>query len=240
MHIKKLYINNFRGYRNFTLNTQEKTNILTGVNNSGKTTILEAISLWNEIFNYLIVIAQKRDLNLNLLQGDYRFEKKYNNYLDYRQINSVRSFGYKDVFFNLNTASAIEISATIELPENEEIEIGFIIKEANGNNYNVSLKNHDQFNFRKFNDSFQSLPNSIGCYFSSPVATVSSYEEFALKPKINEGIKTRQSFLFFRNRLYDLYTGDEFQVFKTKLSQIIYGEPDKFEFNITGDKNTRY
>lgn len=236
MHIKKLYINNFRGYRNFTLNTQEKTNILTGVNNSGKTTILEAISLWNEIFNYLIVTAQKRDLNLNLYQGDYRFGKKYNNYLDYRQINSVRSFGYKDVFFNLNTTSAIEISATIELPENEEIEVGFIIKEANGNNYNVSLKNHDQFNFRKFNDSFQSLPNSIGCYFSSPVATVSSYEEFALKPKINEGIKTRQSFLFFRNRLYDLYTGDEFQVFKTKLSQIIYGEPDKIEFNITGDK----
>ena len=55
--------------------------------------------------------------------------------------------------------------------------------------------------------------------FSSPVATVSSYEEFALKPKINEGIKIRQSFLFFRNRLYDLYSSDYFQEFKIKLSQ---------------------
>ena len=66
MHLKEFYIDNFRGYRKFKMNTDSNTNILTGVNNSGKTTILEAISLWNEIFSHLIIIARKRDSNLGI------------------------------------------------------------------------------------------------------------------------------------------------------------------------------
>ena len=237
MHIKQLYINNFRGFRNFKINTNKDLNIITGINNSGKTTILEAISLWNEIFNNLIIKAQKGQTLTSIRRGDFRFGKKNQNYIDYRQINSVRSFGYKDVFYNLNIKSTINITALIALPGNDEIEIGFMIKEANGNNYNVFLKDHDKFDFRKFNDSFINLPNSICCFFSSPVATVSSYEEFAITPKINEGIKARQSFLYFRNRIFNLQKGDEFDDFKNKLSEIIYNEPGKIEFKIQGDKS---
>ena len=166
MHLKKFYINNFRGYRKFTINSNDNTNILTGVNNSGKTTILEAISLWNEIFNYLVVKAKRSDRIIGINNGDFRFGKKGQNYLDYRQINSVRSFGYKDIFYNLNTYAIIEISATIQLDNGSEITIGFHMKEANGNNYNVYLNNHDNFNFRLFNDSFENLPDCNGCYFS--------------------------------------------------------------------------
>jgi AAA15 family ATPase/GTPase len=237
MHLKEFYINNFRGYRKFRLIAQKNTNILTGVNNSGKTTILEAISLWNEIFNYLIVKAQRGDNQNGIKQGDFRFGKKGQNYFDYRSINSVRSFGYSDIFFKLDTKVTIEISAIITLPNDDNIEIGFIMKEANGNNYNVFLKNHDSFNFRLFNDHFPNLPSSIGCYFSSPVATISSYEEFALKPKIREGIKTRESFLYFRNRLYDVASGVNFDKFKTKLSNILYNDANSLEFRIRGDKS---
>ncbi len=237
MHIKELYINNFRGYRNFKIKTNRDTNVLTGINNSGKTTILEAVSLWNEIFNNLIVVAQKGHTATGIRQGDYRFGKKNQNYFDYREINSVRSFGYKDVFYNLNTREVITIRVKIHLSEDDDIQIGFIMKEANGNNYNVHLENHDRFDFRKFNDSFNNLPNSIACFFSSPVATVSSYEEFSITPKINEGIKIRQSFLYFRNRLYNLYSADNFDDFKNILSKILYNEPDKIDFSIQGDRS---
>lgn len=237
MFLKEFYIDNFRGYRKFRLKAQKDTNILTGVNNSGKTTILEAISLWNEIFNYLITVAQRGDFNNNIRQGDYRFGKKGQNYFDYRSINSVRSFGYSDIFYKLNKNLNIEISALISLPDEQEIEIGFIMKEANGNNYNVFLKNHDSFNFRQFNDFFPELPNSIGCYFSSPIATISSYEEFALKPKIKESIKSRESVLYFRNRLYDVFIGDHFDIFKTKLSNILYNDNNSLEFDIKGEKS---
>jgi predicted ATP-dependent endonuclease of OLD family len=236
MHLKKFYINNFRGYRKFTINSNDNTNILTGVNNSGKTTILEAISLWNEIFNYLVVKAKRSDRIIGINNGDFRFGKKGQNYLDYRQINSVRSFGYKDIFYNLNTYAIIEISATIQLDNGSEITIGFHMKEANGNNYNVYLNNHDNFNFRLFNDSFENLPDCNGCYFSSPIATISSYEEFTTNPKIKDAIKTRQSVLFFRNRLFNLSKEDSFLDFKNHLSKILYNEPDKIDFKIQGDK----
>ncbi len=154
MYLKEFYIDNFRGYRKFKIKTDSNTNILTGVNNSGKTTILEAISLWNEIFSHLIIRARKRDSNLGIWSGDYRFGKKGQNYIDYRQINSVRSFGYRDIFYNLNNRATIKLSATIYVNESTQIEISFIMKEANGNNYNVYLDNHDNFDFRAFNTIF--------------------------------------------------------------------------------------
>ena len=237
MHLKEFYIDNFRGYRKFKIKTDSNTNILTGVNNSGKTTILEAISLWNEIFSHLINKAKKRDTNLGILSGDYRFGIKNQNYIDYREINSVRSFGYKDIFYNLNNRATIKLSAIISVDATNDIEICFIMKEANGNNYNVYLDNHDSFDFSKFNTIFSSLPECIGCYFSTPVATISSFEEFAIAPKIKEGIKIRQSSMFFRNRLINLSNGSEFAEFKINLSKILYNEPNCIDFNIKGDKS---
>ena len=237
MHLKEFYIDNFRGYRKFKIKTDSNTNILTGVNNSGKTTILEAISLWNEIFSHLIILARKRDTNLGIWSGDYRFGKKGQNYIDYREINSVRSFGYKDIFYNLNNRATIKLSAKIEFDNANEIEIGFVMREANGNNYNVYLDNHDNFDFRSFNTEFRNPPQCIGCYFSTPVATISSFEEFAIAPKIKEGIKIRQSSLFFRNRLFNLSKGDDFAGFKSNLSKILYNETDCVDFNIKGDKS---
>lgn len=82
------------------------------------------------------------------------------------------------------------------------------------------------------------LPNAIGCFFSSPIATLPTSEEFSLAPKIKEGVKTRQSVLFFRNRLFNLYqSGTDFQIYKTKLSQILFNDSNSIEFRIIGDIN---
>lgn len=236
MQIKEFYIDNFRGYKKFKIHANKDLNLLTGLNNCGKTTILEAISLWNEIFDYLLSTAQRGDNRLGIVSGAYRFSNKNSNYFDYRKFNSVRTYGYKDIFYNLNSSFNIELSALISLDNNEEIKIGFIITEANGSNYNVYLKDHDNFDFRKFNRVFDELPNPIGCYFSSPVATLPTSEEFVTEPKIREGIKTRQSVLFFRNRLFKLYNSvSTFQIFKSKLSNILFNNNNSIEFRIIGD-----
>ncbi len=237
MYFKELYIDNFKGYRKFKLKVDENINILTGLNNSGKTTILEAISLWSEIFNYLLTKTKRSYESLNLSLGEYRFGQKSNNYFDYRKINSVRSFGYDDIFFNLDSTKVIKISVLIQLSSDDDIRIGFILIKATGNNYNVFLEDHDNFDFRKFNDKFPRLPDSLGCFFSSPVATISNNEEFSLKPKIKEGIKTRESVNYFRNRLYNLYTGDNFDDFKRKLSLILYNVENCIQFNFSGDRS---
>lgn len=236
MYIKEFSINNFRSYRNFTIKADSNTNILTGVNNSGKTTILEAIALWNEIFYFLIGKAGRADSRIGISKGQFRFGKKGQNYIDYRNINSVRSFSYKDIFYNSDSSSPIQLSAKLFIEDGIEITIGFEMIEANGNNYNVYLIDHDNFNFTQFNQIFSNLPECIGCYFSTPVATIASSEEFALTPKIKEGIKVRESFQYFRNRLFNLHSGDQFDDFKEKLSNILYNESGCIDFQITGDK----
>ncbi|RZJ51380.1 MAG: hypothetical protein EOO44_14710 [Flavobacterium sp.] len=235
MHIHSFYIDNFRGYRKFKLNCEKDLNVITGINNSGKTTILEAISLWNELFGYLVSKAQKGASRISIHQNDYRFSHKNSNYFDYRKFNSVRTSGYRDIFYDLKTRNKITISAVIK-SNAEEIEIGFVIKAVTGNNYNIVLKDHDRFDFPKFNRIFNLLPNPIGCFFSSPVATLPSIEEFSLYPKIKEGVKTRQSVLFFRNRLFNLYqSGNDFQIYKEKLSQILFNNNTSIEFKIIGN-----
>lgn len=45
MHISKVYIRNFKGIKELTLELKEKVNIIVGKNDSGKSTIVEAINL---------------------------------------------------------------------------------------------------------------------------------------------------------------------------------------------------
>ena len=98
MKINSIHIQNFRKLQLCTIDFSEKETIFVGANNSGKTTILEAISLWSEIFNYLLTKTKRSYESLNLSLGEYRFGQKSNNYFDYRKINF---FVFRSYFFVL-------------------------------------------------------------------------------------------------------------------------------------------
>lgn len=63
-HLEKLSINNFRGLKHLELENFSQINIISGINNSGKTTILEAIlSLsYTRDYSALLDIANRRSL----------------------------------------------------------------------------------------------------------------------------------------------------------------------------------
>ena len=50
MFIKIFQIKNFKPFKDITIHFNEDVNILVGENNTGKTSILEAIALWHECF----------------------------------------------------------------------------------------------------------------------------------------------------------------------------------------------
>ena len=54
MYIQTIQIKNFKAFQDVSINLNSDVNIFTGKNNSGKTTILEAVALWHECFNKLI------------------------------------------------------------------------------------------------------------------------------------------------------------------------------------------
>lgn len=238
LKLVKVFINNFKAYRNFELHAHQNLNVITGTNNSGKTTILEAITLWYECFGLLIREAKRGSSSANFNAGDYRLGKKSQNYFDYRIINSVRSFNFHDIFYELNTSQEIEIGVTLRSNDGQQNEISFLIRGAAGNsNYEIKLKNHDDFDFRWLNDSFNHLPDPIGCFFASPVSAVPVSEEFALKPIIQTKVTSRQSFVYIRNRIYLLSTTDKFDEFKDKMSYILSQREKSVNFLIEGDKD---
>lgn len=235
MEIKKIYVDNFKAYRKCFFEVNKNLNVFTGTNNAGKTTILEAISLWYECFGFLISKANRGVTNLNLRQGDYRLGYKAQNYVDYREVSSVRSYRFEDIFYDNETSAEIDISLTFLDNNNDERTIGFLIKGASGNNYEIRLKDHDNFDFPWLNSAFQHLPEPIGCFFASPVAAISVGEKFTLDQHIKRKVNGRQSFVYIRNRIHRLSQKPTFSVFKDNVSFILNAGIAPVDFEVKGD-----
>lgn len=239
MHFKKIYINNFKNYRKVTINLNPQLNVFTGINNAGKTTILEAIALWSECFRILITKAKRSDTKLKIRQGDYRLGNKLGNYIDHRKITSVRTSKYEDIFFGLSLSSPIKISITVTgLTDDSDLEIPIVIKAANGSNYEIFLASHDNFDFQKLNASFNHLPQPFSTIYASPVASLVAGEQFKLPPQIANSVISRQSYLVLRNRIFRLKSGAKYAEFERDISQILTDSAHPVTFHVIGDIQT--
>lgn len=238
MHIIKFQIKNFKSLKDITILFNPQLNVFTGINNSGKTTVLEAISLWSECFGKLITRAERADKYLNINKGDYKlgYSSAYpKTYFDYRSIQSVRTTKYQDIFFNLNNKNKIELIMSLE-NNHQKIDIGFIIENASGSNYKIYLKNYNTFDYPVFNRFFDNFPNPINIIFSSPIANLKPIEEFKTEPQINNKIKQRDSIEVLRNRL-NLLDAVSYPKFIENLSYILSNKEDNIELHT--DSNIR-
>lgn len=80
-NIKKIVIKGFRKFKNFSLDFNDKNNIIIGDNESGKSTLLEAIDLvlnkrYSNFDKYII-----REIINNDLKDDFVIEKNMNYFL---------------------------------------------------------------------------------------------------------------------------------------------------------------
>jgi hypothetical protein len=238
MHLKSIYIDNFKNYRKVTINFDQKLNVFTGINNTGKTTILEAVALWSESFRILITRAKRSDARLNIRQGDYRLGNKVGNYVDHRKITSVRTSKYEDIFFGLQLGSPIKISVTVGgLQNNATLEIPIVIRAANGSNYDIVLDDHDNFNFSLLNSCFNSLPTPFSTIYASPVASLVVGEQFKLATQINHNVLSRQSYLVLRNRIFRLRSTATYNNFESDISYILNNSVQPVVFHVIGDIN---
>ena len=108
MYISELKIENFKSFGNVTIHFNEKTNILTGINNAGKSTVLEAISLWQECYNKLIQIAGTSNNKIGINKGNFVFGVMAGVTVSYTEIISVRSSSYEDIFYNLDRKKTVK------------------------------------------------------------------------------------------------------------------------------------
>ena len=232
MKISKIQIKNFKSFQDVTVDLEPDFNVFTGVNNSGKTNLLEAIALWHECFNKLIRQAGKGYKEL-YKKGDYILGHTTEKYFPYETIKTVRTSNIDDIFYQRDTTAPLELSINLNKVD-INLEIGFSIK-TSGLNYVIELLNYNQYNFRGFNEFFENFPNPISASFASPVATIRTEERFVTRPQIIESIQKRESFEVVRNRLYNLYydtTRNEnlYDNFIGDLSYILFNNEKRIEF----------
>ena len=224
MYIKLLRIRDFKSISEIEVHLNKQFSILTGVNNSGKTTILEALSLWVECFEKLLNVAQ-RSVTGKYRKGDYILGPINNKYFNFDEINSVRCPDFEDIFRDRNVKQPAMIEATV-VNEEKSIEqtIGFSISNSTNTRYVISLIDEKNFDYRLFNNIFTRLNNGgVSSYFASPVASIEQREEFVTEPVLADAIRQRHSYQYIRNRIYKLYHSSVFRQFQDDLSFVLYG-----------------
>lgn len=224
MYIKLLRIQDFKSIKNLEVHLDRQFSILTGVNNSGKTTILEALSLWVECFEKLLNIAQ-RSVAGKYFKGDYILGPTNNKYFNFDEINSVRCPDFEDIFRDRDVKRPVVIEATVVNEEkNKEQVIGFSISNSTNTRYVISLLGERTFDYRLFNVIFSQLANGgVSAYFASPVASIEQREDFVTEPILADAIRQRHSYQYIRNRIYKLYHSSVFKQFQDDLSFVLYG-----------------
>ncbi|MFM7907061.1 MAG: ATP-dependent nuclease [Microcystis sp.] len=228
MKISKIQIKNFKSFQDVTVDLDPDFNVFTGVNNSGKTNLLEAIALWHECFNFLLYQAIRAKPE-RYRAGHYVF--KDTQYLLYTDIKTVRSSNIDDLFYQCDKSQKIELififqDISSEQRANPLLKIGFSITNSHGNSYKLEFLNRQDFDFFQFNQLFHNFPKAIGCSFASPVATIRADERFLTTPQVLEAIQKRESVEVIRNRLYTLHSDQAdpqlYETFKRDLSYILF------------------
>ncbi|MEO0043696.1 MAG: hypothetical protein RL329_3144 [Bacteroidota bacterium] len=212
MYIKTIQIIHFKSFKNVTIHLNSGLNLFTGINNSGKTTVLEAIALWHECFHKLLVQARTNRSSKNASayrKGDYILGSPQMRYFDFEQINSIRFPKFESIFYEL--AQEIPIRLIVKLEKIhaknnkiENLEIGFQIKNTN-TTYEITLIDFQNYPFEAFNQFFDTFPTPIQAYFAANVASLPQIERFTTPPNITNAILQRYSTSVLRNRLYLLY-----------------------------------
>ena len=224
MVIKSFGIENFKSIKALEIILDQELSVLTGANNSGKTTILEALSLWAECFSIMSQVA-KRTVANKFYKGDFILGATNNHYVDFGTFKSVQCPSFADMFYNRNTRNKIKLTATL-YNENKDIslEVGFLIISSSQSRYAIKHSDERNFNYALYNRMFSNLPNAIGVYLSSPVANIVTFENFMTEPQISEHLALKDSLSVMRNRLYNLYYQHNlFRQFQQELSYILFG-----------------
>jgi len=234
MYISHFKIVNFKLFRNIEIDFNQTISIITGVNNAGKTTVLQALSLWHECF--ITLIRKAGTTRPNYKKNDHILGNTQEKYFSFNQINSVLSPNFEDIFYQRDVKNKIQLSATISTEE-QEIEICFQIG-SSGQNYVIELINFRDFDFDKFNNFFLNLPSPFGFFYTSPSAVIQQIEKFVTFPQVTEFIINRDSASVIRNRLYLLYRSTNsslFTEFLENLSFILYNNQKRINISTTSD-----
>lgn len=236
MYISSIKIQNFKCYKDISLKFDPHFNLLIGGNNVGKSTILEALRLWQLAFNrFLKERTNQQSASFYAIQY---FSFTISDLL-FLRIND-----FKNLFYN-NETNNKKIEITVILTNGDldvELPITFTLTTEERNLRFELCKNSDMRN--KASERLlkvigkpkgSSFKESILITYVNPIFLLPIREEYKTKGLILENLHQSRADTVIRN-LINLYAPKEFQ---TKEKQIKLKELEKIEnelsYIITGE-----
>ncbi|MCA9699790.1 MAG: AAA family ATPase [Myxococcales bacterium] len=229
-----LHVEGFKAIGDATLHWHPRVNIITGPNNSGKTTVLEALALWVESFDRISYQAAKAVKKNGLRQGDWGLGRTNVHHSD---VVSVRSPGFDDLFYRSGDSCTLTATFTDDA---DEFSVPLHIRKARGGHYEFDCKAALNVLNPRLNAVCTKWPHPFRVIFASPVAAVLSREEFRTPGKVNDMIRQRRSAGVLRNRIHRLYStsSTNFERFTTDVSHVLAGDAGDVQIEVHGDPNT--
>lgn len=227
--IKKITLKNFKIYQDSEIHFKEMMSILTGENNSGKTSLLEAFLIFQECYNHTLHrIARKTSSKVKnkiLSVGDYDFQSQF-----ITQFNSVRSENYYELFYQ-NTDS-FEISLNINI-DDQIIDIKFTISKARSESaYNITphINNNSLQTLNEFDSE-----NLIFFIKSSPISAIVRNEPYYPPKMLDKYISENSNVSIMRNSLLKIKNENKLLNLQSQISYILGFE--NFQLNVIYDIN---
>lgn len=149
MHISKLKIKNFKCFDEVEINFDLNFNLIIGENNSGKSTIFDALRLWQLAFQKFL-----KD-RTNNQQSSFYASQFYSFTID--DISFLRILDFKNLFKN-NSKKEFEISLTISSTDSEVVLPIIFLKTTKGQVLNFQLckqPNHRPVASQKISELFK-------------------------------------------------------------------------------------
>jgi AAA15 family ATPase/GTPase len=233
--IKRLKVKNFKIHKETEIFFQSPLSILTGENNSGKTSLLEALMIFSECYTTSLRKIQRtnskhvREGRLAVGQFDF-LDSVFISYFA-----SVRSENYYELFFQ--DANSFEIEAEFEGVEGGEEPVPFtvVFEVKQGRNqtaYNIENKTRVD-ELVKLN---QSKPEQlIEVIKSSPIASLMRNEPYMPPRMLQKQLAENAQVSTLRNRLLEISRQHKLQDLQGQL-QFIMGFDD-VDLRVTFDPN---
>ncbi|MFA0476893.1 ATP-dependent endonuclease [Vibrio breoganii] len=202
LRISNITLKNFKTFKQVSIHPNPDFNIIIGENSSGKSTVFEAIHLWEKCYQTYILSSRK---------GFYKVKKSTNRYVNYQDLDFLRITKDEDLFHNPkdpNLGKCAEI--TIALTSDDDIpqtwSLGFKVtcpSSIENAFYRVQPINEEQFtNFAtSFCGAGKFLDEAIFIYQTRPVSGVHQFEPYYNEAQIKKKIQKGSSHEVLRNKI---------------------------------------
>lgn len=205
LRICEISLKNFKTFENIIIHPNANFNIIIGENSAGKSTIFEAIHLWEKCYQTYILSSRK---------GFYKVKKSTNRYVNYQDLDFLRITKDEDLFHNpkhpdLGKCAEITISLINDDGDNSDAQtwsLGFKITcPSSIENAFFRVQPIEEGQFTAFAEAFcgvnRFLDEAIFIYQTRPISGVHQFEPYYNEAQIKKKIQKGSSHEVLRNKI---------------------------------------